>query len=119
MGVFRASKGVVAGAGEGIHVVECPYDFLVRKPASQSSNPAKTVQIMEVNNVCTLECRIEVPAQRISNYRNRCIKTLLADDEVVNTRGHCVHWGREGFGPECGFDRPHVAGVMSSSSLSF
>ena len=87
----------MAGPSERIHVVKRPHDFLVRKRASQISNAAKPVQIMEMNNVCTLECCIEIPTQPVSHERNWRIEALLSDHELVKTRSHRVDWSREGF----------------------
>ena len=95
MGVLPAPKCVMAGAGERIHIVKRPHDFLVRKRASQRSHATKPVQIMEMNDFCTLECYGEIPAQIVPDQRNWRIKTLLSDDELVETRSECVEWGRE------------------------
>jgi len=77
--------------------VKGPHDFLVRKPTSQLSDSAKPVQIMEMNNVCSLECCIEIPTQPVSHERNWRIEALLSDHELVETRSHRVDWSREGF----------------------
>jgi hypothetical protein len=90
----------MACSGHRVHVVEGPHDSFCRKALRKVSQWEYTVDTVKVENIPRVELSAKVNAETISRKRNRSVEPWVANDCVVDDRGHGVFGSRPRRDPE-------------------
>ena len=91
-GEFRASQGIMAGAGEEIHVMKCPYDTICGAQALKSRNRESTVHPVQMNNVGRADS-CDINSCQVVSYRAHWrVERVLFENIFVQACGKSVQW---------------------------
>ena len=80
----------MAGAGDGVHIVECPHHPFGGKAVSQFRQREDSVDVVEVKNIPRIEFILNREAEPIPCKRNWRFELRLPDYRVINEGGNRV-----------------------------